>query len=91
MTIVSDELKVDPERIAKYGDKGTLTGIYVRAKMPSGKWVSADIMVLEKDSLLSWLRSRGGENPWAENTVGIILGYGTLIDGGPVFVVESEQ
>jgi len=31
--------------------------------------VSVDIAFLTKDSLHAWLRSRGGENLWAENVV----------------------
>ncbi len=54
------------------------TGIYVRAKDINGKWVSSDISGLTKASLLEWLRSCGGDNPLAENTVGILLGYGHL-------------
>ncbi len=64
-------LQTDPTR---NGD----TGIYVRAQDINGKWVSADICQLTKVSLLEWLRSRGGDNPWAEDTVGILLGYGHL-------------
>lgn len=54
------------------------TGIFVRAKDTTGKWKSVDLCFLEKDSLLKWLRSRGGENQFAENVVGVILGYGSL-------------
>lgn len=54
------------------------TGIYVRAKC-NGKWGSYDIATLEKESLFQWLRSRGGENVWAENVVGILLGHGPLV------------
>lgn len=53
------------------------TGIYVRAKTPTG-WDSVDIAILDKESLRVWLRSRGGDNPWAEDVVGILLGHGHL-------------
>lgn len=53
-------------------------GIYVRAQDDSGKWKSVPIAHLDKKSLLEWLRSRGGNNPWAEDVVGIILGHGHL-------------
>ena len=53
------------------------TGIYVRAKC-DGRWGSFDIATLEKESLHKWLRSRGGENPWAEDVVGVLLGHGSF-------------
>jgi len=53
------------------------TGIYVRAKRDL-RWDSVDISHLGKDSLLIWLRSRGGRNPLAEDTVGILLDHGHL-------------
>lgn len=64
------DLKVDPNR-----DRLPETGIYVRAQNEKGKWLSADIAHLSSASLLHWLRSRGGENPLAENVVGILLGH----------------
>lgn len=63
------ELKVDPAR--KDADS---TGIYVRAKN-GDEWGSFDIADLDRDSLHSWLRSRGGENLWAENCVLLLLGH----------------
>lgn len=66
---VTLELRLDPER-KQYAD---LTGIYVRARDADGSWDSFDIAELDADSLIAWLRSRGGENPWAENTVGMLL------------------
>jgi hypothetical protein len=68
------ELRVDPNRSEKLADS---TGIYVRA-IYLGKWGSYDIAQLDKESLLEWLRSRGGDNPWAEDVVGILLGHGHL-------------
>lgn len=65
-------MNVDPSRLDKVS-----TGIYVRAKH-EGSWGSYDIYELKKESLLAWLRSRGGDNPWAENTVGILLGHENL-------------
>ncbi len=64
-------LQTDPER--QSGD----TGIYVRAQDINGKWGSFDICELTRASLLEWLKSRGGDNPWAENTVLILLGHPT--------------
>lgn len=70
---MSDEVKmqVDPERRDLSG-----TGLFVRAW--DGRWVSTDIATLDRQSLLTWLRSRGGDNPWAEDVVGILLGHGHL-------------
>ena len=52
--------------------------IMVRAKNPEGGFESVCLAQLDQDSLLRWLRSRGGDNPWAENVVGILLGHGHL-------------
>ena len=68
---MSTELKADPDRVDKYSD----TGIYVRAKTPEGKWDAVDIAELDLPSLKAWLRSRGGDNEWAENTVYLLLGH----------------
>ncbi len=54
------------------------SGIYVRAIGPDDKWGTYDIVCLSAESLLAWLRSRGGDNPFAENVVGMLLGYGNL-------------
>ena len=62
--------RVDPRRIDYPG-----TGIYVRARHPDTGWESVDISWLDRDSLRRWLTSRGGDNPWAENTVLILLGH----------------
>ena len=67
------KLKVDPKRIHEGG-----TGLCVRAELPSGGFGSADIVSLDKRSLLEWLRSRGGDNPLAEDVVGILLDHGHL-------------
>lgn len=64
------EYLVDPQRHDITRD----TGIYVRAKL-GDKWGSYDIAELDAKSLLAWLRSRGGENRWAENCVGLLLGH----------------
>ena len=70
------ELKISTERWGD--DKWEGTGIYIRALTPNGKWESVDIAYLDAESMRLWLRSRGGENEWAENVVGILLGYGHL-------------
>lgn len=66
------DYQIDPSRVGQ-GE----TGIFIRAKR-DGVWGSYDIYALEKNSLLCWLTSRGGNNRWAENTVGILLGHGHL-------------
>lgn len=71
-------MKIDPARWKNNGSD-VVTGIFVRAQDPDGNWQSADIWCLEPESLLEWLRSRGGENPYAENVVGTLLGRGALI------------
>lgn len=68
------EYEIDPART----DPELTTGIFVRAKNEDGKWLSVDISWLKKDHLLHWLRSRDGNNRWAEDVVGILLGHGHL-------------
>ena len=52
-----------------------LTGIYVRARDAEGKYGNFDIAHLALPSLMTWLRSRGGANPWAESVVATLLGH----------------
>lgn len=61
------DLQVDPSRVGN-----TETGIFART--PSG--MSVDIADLDRPSLRTWLRSRGGANQWAESTVFILLNHG---------------
>ena len=68
------DLRVDPAR-----RNLERTGIYVRAR-DGERFVSADIDQLDKRSLLAFLRSRGGDNPWAEEIIGLIMGHGHLHD-----------
>jgi hypothetical protein len=70
------DIKQDPERLAL-----PETGIYVRAMNPQGRFASVDIVTLDRPSLMNWLRSRGGSNEWAENTVAALLGWAPP-DGG---------
>lgn len=72
------ELFIDPARLEEYKD--VKTGLLVRAKYPGGKIKNADIVLLTSESLLAWLRSRDGDNPYAEDVVGILLGHGHLHD-----------
>jgi hypothetical protein len=70
---MSEELTIMPSRMpARFR---SITGIFVRAQTPDGKWVNADIAQLDEESLTKWLRSRGGDNPWAESVVRILLGH----------------
>ena len=72
------KLRISQERYEKYGEE-SLTGVFIRAQHPATeKWLTVDIACLGRSSLLSWLRSRGGDNPWAEDVVGILLGHGHL-------------
>jgi hypothetical protein len=67
------ELRMNPKRIAK--NRWIVLEILVRAKNEHGHFQNCDIGDLDRESLLSWLRSRGGSNPWAEQTILILLGY----------------
>lgn len=78
-------LEVDAERVRDFwlqqgesadseGVPDNLTGIFVRA-MYQGRWGSYDIVLLTRESLDRWLRSRGGANEWAESVVRALLGY----------------
>jgi hypothetical protein len=64
--------KVDVHRL---GERHGTTGIYIRATAPDGGFGTYDIAELDRASLRDWLRSRGGDNLWAENTVFILLGH----------------
>ena len=66
-------LQIDPTRLPD----DILTGIYVRAVDSDGQWQSVDIAMLDKASLLTWLRSSGGENKLAENNGILFLRNGS--------------
>jgi len=70
-----EKLRVDPMR-----RNHPETGIYTRAYLMSGEVASVDIVHLDAASLLKWLRSRGGENKWAENCFGVLLGHEQLVE-----------
>ena len=74
---MNDELYVDKQRVLDNFSRYHATGIFVRAEH-DGKWDAYDIAELTKESLLRWLRSRDGDNKWAEDCVGILLGHGHL-------------
>lgn len=70
-------LKADDSRVGPGNHQST--GIYVRATSGNSvQYASFDIAELDAESLLVWLRSRGGDNPLAEDVVGILLGHGHL-------------
>ena len=62
------QLKVDPYRT---GAKET--GVQARCLESPGVYKLHDIAHLDAASLLAWLRSKGGCNPWAENTIAALL------------------
>jgi len=64
----------DAARHVEYGGPGV--GIHVRAKHArTGQFDTYDITDLTRESLMAWLRSRGGHNEWAERVVLILLGH----------------
>lgn len=63
------ELRVDPTRLT-----WPPTDICVRA-LNNDAWQSVDIVHLDRDSLLAWLRHSGSSNPMAERTVLQLLGH----------------
>jgi hypothetical protein len=76
---MGEDLTCDPiseinRRIARSPVDG-LTNISVRAIGVNGEWKAVDLIELNAPSLLRWLKSRGGENAFAERTVGLLLGH----------------
>jgi len=55
------------------------TGIYIRVQV-GGNWGAYDIAdpQVSDEQILTWLRSRGGKNAWAEDCVLAILGRGQV-------------
>lgn len=49
-----------------------VTNVYVRATHRE-KWGSYDISQLDNESLLRWLRAQDGDNPRAEDLVGVLI------------------
>ena len=87
-------LKIDPARLAlnetPFAAPSQETGICVRAQDARGDFRRVDIVCLDRQSLVVWLRSQGGENVWAENVVLILLGHTPAI-GGPVALRNPES
>lgn len=67
----TEAFTVDPIRRDVYAD---WSGVYVRAK-DGDKFGSFDAAQLDLPSLERWLRSRGGQNEWAENFIYILMGH----------------
>ncbi len=63
------------------------TGIFVRAQHLDGSWGSPDMSQLDDESLVRWLRTRGGENRWAESVVFLLIGRSPPRDDG----AEQQQ
>jgi hypothetical protein len=86
---VRDELvlEIDPKRL-NADPPFVLTNIFVRARLrvefkllkedDEWMWGSFDATLLTRESLLRWLKSRGGDNEFAEDAVGVLLGHGRL-------------
>lgn len=70
---ITNDLRVSHSRIED--GNADRTGIYVRAVNDADVFSAHDIATLDRESLHKWLRSRGGRNLWAENTVLQLLGY----------------
>lgn len=68
------KLIVDDQRGRPGSVERNATGIFVRAKYGE-EWGAFDIATLTRSSLIEWLRSRGGDNEWAENAVAMLLGH----------------
>ena len=78
---------VDPLRCKK---PPVRTGILVIGEFPDGKRDPVDISQLMLESLLKWLRSRGGENWLAEATVATLVGH-DLGASGPAKMRYTEE
>jgi hypothetical protein len=68
------ELRVDEARYAAFVREGRGTGIFVRARLDAS-WGSYDLSTLERESLITWLRSA---DELAESTVLRLLGHHVL-------------
>lgn len=75
--MAQEPYEIDQDRLAESlvetPDTSNL-GLLVRVKNGPG-WDVADAYALTRESLLRWLRSRGGKNLWAENIIMDIMGY----------------
>jgi len=76
-TLAMTELKIDPKRLRMW--RFEVPEIVVGALDERGRYLAVDITCLDRESLLKWLRYRGGDNPRAENTVLALLGHQTEV------------
>jgi hypothetical protein len=67
------ELNIDPKRLRMW--RFEVPEIVVGALDEKGRHLAVDITCLDRESLLRWLRRRGGNNLRAENTVLLLLGH----------------
>jgi hypothetical protein len=86
------DLKVDPDRYKLTKEieatlppdeamPGEVTGIFVRALGVDGRWDSYDIWMLDADSALAFIQSRGEVNDWAVAIIMHFLQFQKLPDG----------
>lgn len=69
------ELQIDENRLQHDG----VTGIYIRAQGPDGKWDSYDIAQLDRDSLAEFARSRGEVSDWGMSIIWHLLGHPMVV------------
>lgn len=84
-----NEFKADAERLKKFNG---LTGIYVRARHDK-RWINADIMALDAESLAAFLRSRGSGPgvEWAASTAERLAGaLATVCDQFDIVVSPGD-
>lgn len=73
------DLVCDPTRHASnasWASDGScgVTRIFVRAKL-GHEFGTHDLACLDLPSLRAWMRSRGGENQWAEDALALVLSH----------------
>lgn len=66
-----DDLMIHPDRVGP--NYREVTGVYVRAKTPDGRWVNADVIQLTKEPLLRWMAEREPDTP--TQLVLILMGH----------------
>lgn len=71
------ELSVDPNRTTE-ATSPFRTGFPLRARFPDGSYGAADVAQLDRASLWSWLRSREGDNRFAESFLLQLLGHAPI-------------
>jgi hypothetical protein len=69
-------LKINPERFGNQ-ELDDVTGIFIRAFHPDGKWENVDLCQLDRKSIIEWTNSRKNG---ALNALLFILGYEQVVD-----------